>query len=68
MIGRIFAGLLFSVLVTSYANSQTIDLSSLNADVETGIESATGLSLQRIKFASGVRSWAQTNVSINSCQ
>ena len=49
MIGRIFVGLLFSVLVTSYANSQTIDLSSLNADVETGIESATGLTIEPLE-------------------
>ena len=32
------------------------------------IESATGLSLQPTRLAIGVRWWAQTNVSINSCQ
>ena len=32
------------------------------------IDIATGLSFQRIRFARGVRSCAQTRVSINSCQ
>ena len=32
------------------------------------IDNATGLSFHLTRFASGVRSWAQARVSINSCQ
>ncbi len=42
-----------------------IDSKSLTALVPNSDE---GLSLQRTKFANGVRSCAQANVSINSCQ
>ena len=53
MIGKkIFAFLIFLIITYSNANSQTIDLSGLNADTETGIEAGTGLTIEPLEGVS----------------
>ena len=46
MIGKVIASLLISSFFVFETNSQTIDLSSLNADVETGTDAGTGLTIE----------------------
>ena len=46
MIGKVIASLLVSSCIVFETSSQTIDLSSLNADVETGTDAGTGLTIE----------------------
>ena len=46
MIGKLFWGLLVSSFFAVKVSAQTIDLSSLNADVETGTDAGTGLTIE----------------------
>ena len=49
MIGKIFISFIFSLLITYNVHSQSLDLSSMESDVETGQESATGLTIEPLE-------------------
>ena len=52
MIGRISIIFLLSTFTFSSVNAQSIDLSGLNADVETGVEAGTGLTIEPLEGVS----------------
>jgi hypothetical protein len=52
MIGRISIIILLSTFTFSSVNAQSIDLSGLNADVETGVEAGTGLTIEPLEGVS----------------
>ncbi len=46
MIGNIFLSLIFCIIYVFKTNAQSIDLSSLNSDLETGTDAGTGLTIE----------------------
>ena len=46
MIGKINLAFLFSIIFIFKLGAQSIDLSSLNSDIETGTDAGTGLTIE----------------------